>query len=124
MAAAGLAMIVALGGCYMGVPGYRDLHQVEGQTVRSPPPPRSAYEEYMRARIALEREPPQLDLAAEHIDAALRIDPDDPHLWATRAEIEAAAGKRDAATKSANKALSIAPGYPPAEAVLAKLDAK
>lgn len=113
---------LVIGGCWQGQ-SHRTLHEVDGQVVSSNPPPPSAYEAYLRARVALEHEPPQLDLAQEHIEQAIRIDPRDPHLWSTRAEIEEKAGKVAAAETSARRALALSPGYPPATDVLARLGA-
>lgn len=111
----------ALAGCYAVGPGYRSLHEVDGELVTSPPPPPSAYEAYLRARLALEQEPPGIEDARYYIGFALQIDPKDPHLWATQAEIEARAGETERAVASARKALAIRPGYPPAERVLARV---
>ncbi|MEM7154202.1 MAG: hypothetical protein AAF799_15255 [Myxococcota bacterium] len=118
----GAAWVLGLGllGCGPG-PSTRSLHEVDGQVVASSPPPPVAYEEYLKARLALERDPPQLEEARRSIERALRYDPRDPHLWATHAEIEARAGERERAEASARKALAIRPGYPPAERVLAEL---
>lgn len=123
-----LLLCVALGGCY-GVmsgaglgPGYRSLHVVDGQVVSSPPPAPSAYEAYLRARLAFEHEPPQLDEARFYIGEAIDFDPRDPQLWATRAEIEERAGKRAEAAAAARRALAIRPGYPLAEQVLARVE--
>ena len=109
----------ALPGCYPMGQGYRSLHVVEGQVVSSPPPAPSAYEAYLRARLAFEHEPPKLDEARFYIDEAIGFDARDPHLWATRAEIEERAGKKAEAAASARRALAIRPGYPLAEEVLA-----
>lgn len=111
---------LGLGGCGPG-PSTRTLHEVDGKTVASSPPPPVAYEEYLKARLALQSDPPQLEAARHAIERALRYDPRDPHLWATRAEIEALAGQTERAEESARKALSLRPGYPPAERVLAGL---
>lgn len=102
-------------------PSYRALHEVDGEVVHSHPPPPAAYESYLRARIALDRDPPQLDEARVYIARALRADPRDPHLWATRAEIEEQSGQTESALASAQHALALRPGYPPAEQVLARL---
>jgi Flp pilus assembly protein TadD len=115
-------LLGGLGACYPMGPGYRSLHQVDGQLVHSPPPPPSAYAAYLRARLAFEQEPPQLSEAQHHIEHALRLDPRDPHLWSTRAEIEERAGHADQALTSARRALAIRPGYPPAARVLARLE--
>lgn len=120
---AAAVLLLALGGCYGGLgPGYRSLHVVDGQVVSSPPPTPSAYEAYLRARLAFEHEPPRLDDARFYIEEALRFDPRDPHLWATRAEIEERAGEQAEAAASARRALALRPGYPPAEQVLARVE--
>jgi hypothetical protein len=115
-------LLVVLGGCYPVGTGYRSLHVVDGEVVQSPPPPPSAYEAYLRARVALEQEPPQLSEARYFIARALQMDPRDPHLWATQAEIEERAGQVEQAAVSARRALAIRPGYPPAQQVLARLE--
>ncbi len=117
-----VVLLVGLGGCYAVGPGYRSLHVVDGEVVHSPPPPPSAYEAYLRARLALEHDPPRLDDARWYIEHALRIDPRDPHLWFTLAEIEERGGQVEEARASARHALAIRPGYPPAEQVLARLE--
>ncbi len=114
-------MVLLLPGCGLTGAGYRSLHEVDGQVVQSPPPPPSAYDAYLRARLAMEQEPPQLDAARYHIGRALAVDPRDPHLWSTRAEIEERAGQREAAVEAARRALVLRPGYPLAEEVLARL---
>jgi len=103
-------------------PEYRSLHEVDGQLVRSPAPPPSAYEAYLRARLALEREPPQVDEARYYLGFALQLDPRDPHLWATQAELEEQAGQVERASAAARRALAIRPGYPPAQEVLSRLE--
>jgi tetratricopeptide (TPR) repeat protein len=119
-----LLAITVLGGCYgsMMGPGYRSLHVVEGEVVSSPPPSPSAYEAYLRARLAFEHEPPMLEDARFYIDEAIRFDPRDPQLWATRAEIEERAGQKAEAAAAARRALAIRPGYPLAEQVLARVE--
>lgn len=118
----GLALGV-LGACTpMLMPGYRSLHEVDGEVVHSYPPPPSAYEAYLRARLAMEREPPQLEVAQHYIRRAIKADSRDPHLWATRAEIEEGLGKIDQAKASAQRALALRPGYPPAQRVLSRLE--
>ena len=106
----------------MGRPEYRSLHVVDGEVVSSPPPSPSAYEAYLRARLAFEQDPPNLDEARFYIGEAIDFDPRDPHLWATRAEIEERAGKDAEAAASARRALAIRPGYPLAEQVLARVE--
>lgn len=116
-------VLASLGlGCAAVAPSERSLHEVDGQVVSSSPPPPAAYEAYLRARLALESEPPRLDVAQRSIERAIRYDPRDPHLWTTRAEIEERAGQRDRAAASARRALAIRPGYPPAQEVLARVE--
>ncbi len=114
---------VVLVGCSPMGPSARSLHVVDGHEVSSPPPPPAAYEAYLRARLAFEHDPPQLEQARAAILVAIRFDPRDPHLWATRAEIEERAGEPDQAAASARRALAIRPGYPLAEQVLARVEA-
>ncbi|MEX1369260.1 MAG: hypothetical protein AB1Z98_39390 [Nannocystaceae bacterium] len=102
-------------------PNERTLHEVDGQVVSSPPPSPAAYEAYLRARLALDRDPPQLEDAQRYIERAIRFDPREPHLWTTRAEIEERAGEPGKAAVSARRALAISPGYGPAEQVLARV---
>lgn len=115
-------VFVALGGCYAVGPGYRSLHVVDGQVVTSPPPSPSAYEAYLRARLAFEQEPPRFVEARFYIAEAIRFDARDPHLWATRAEIEERAGQKADAAAAARRALAIRPGYALAEQVLARVE--
>lgn len=113
----------ALGGCMpMMAPSYRSLHEVDGELVQSVPPSPAAYEAYLRARLALDRDPPQPELAQRYIRRALKADPRDPHLWATRAEIEEQLGQIERAKESARRALVLRPGYPPAQRVLTRLE--
>lgn len=115
-------MLGLMSACMPMGPGYRSMHEVDGAVVHSSPPPPVAYEWYLRARLALELEPPRLDDARDAIQRAIRIDPRDPHLWATRAEIEERSGQTDQARASARRALSIRPGYAPAQRVLTRLE--
>ncbi len=118
----GASWLVVIVACApIGTP-YRALHEVDGQLVESSPPAPSAYEAYLRSRMALEQQPPQLESAQYYIELAIRSDPRDPHLWSTRAEIEEKAGKLERAATSARRALTLRPGYPPAERVLARLE--
>lgn len=103
-------------------PSARSLHTVDGELVHSRPPAPRAYESYLNARLALDATPPDPDAALEHLRLAQRHDPRDPHLWATRAEAEAAKGDFERARTSAERALTLSPGYPPARRVLASID--
>jgi Tfp pilus assembly protein PilF len=114
-----LVTCAALSACTAhGVP-VRDLHRVEGREVHSRPPSPRAYESYLRARVALERG--DLATAQREIVAAVTMDPTDPHLWTTRAEVELATGRADAARRSVARALALRSGYPPAQRLLARL---
>jgi tetratricopeptide (TPR) repeat protein len=99
----------------------RTLHYVDGQLVSSRPISPVGYEAYLQARLALESDPPRLDEAAASIDEALRLDPDEPHLWTTRAEIADRAGDRDAALAAVRRALELAPDHEPARRLLTRL---
>lgn len=120
-------MLLGASGCAIAGPAAprdRTLHEVDGKVVSSPAPAPAAYEAYLRARLALEHEPPQLDVAQRSIERAIRFDPRDPHLWATRAEIEERAGEPEQAATSARRALAIRPGYSPAQEVLARVEGR
>ena len=93
------SVLVVLGLCACAVQGprARALHEVDGELVYSNPPSAAAYEAYLRARVALNAEPPQLDMARAEIELAIRYDGRAPHLWTTRAEIAALAGDEETA---------------------------
>ncbi len=114
-----LALALALAAC-VG-PNPRHLHYVDGELVESPAPGPRAYEAYLRARVELERAPPNLEAAREYIDVALYWDGGDPHLWTTRGEIEMLAEDPEAAERSFARALQLRPGYPEAERLLTEL---
>lgn len=116
-----LSAIVSLG-CGAGVHGSRGLHYVDGKLVRSPPASSRGYEAYLRARLALEADPPRLQDAMEHIEEALGYEPREPHLWTTKAEIHRQGGQIGEAMASCRRALELRPGYAPARALLAKLE--
>lgn len=124
------ALIVALSGCYAnGYAANRGLHYVTDtdgnqQLVRSSPPSPGAYEAYLRARLALEREPALLDEARGHVLEALRSQSDDPQLWTTLGEVEWRLGNFAAAEQAIGKALALRPGYPEAERLLASIHAQ
>lgn len=106
----------------------RGLHYVSDadgneQLVRSTPPSPAAYEAYLRARLALEREPAQLGDARGHLLDALRWLPDEPQLWTVMAEIEWKMGNFAAAEEALATALALRPGYPEAEQLLARMHA-
>lgn len=116
-----------LAGCmangYLANRGLHYVHDDAGdeQLVRTPAPAPAAYEAYLRARLALEREPPLLDEARGHILDALRWQPDEPQLWTVRAEIEWRAGDFAAAENAIAKALALRPGYAEARQLLARM---
>src|SRR5690554_6793534 len=84
-----LSAAACLSGCWQNAYlSNRGLHYVDGELVETPAPAPAAYESYLRARLALERTPPQLDDARGHILDALRWQPDEPQLWTVKAEIE------------------------------------
>jgi len=118
-----LLAVLAFTGCLRTEPSDHALHVVDGDMVHSAPPPSSAYASYLRARLALDAEPPQLDAAQVAIDEALRADPRDPHLWTMRAEIAARRGDGGAVTAALDRAFALRPGYPPAKRLQAKLGA-
>jgi tetratricopeptide (TPR) repeat protein len=121
-----VCVVLALAGCYAN--GYvvnRGLHYITDeqgneQLVRSEPPAPAAYEAYLRARIALDREPAQLDEARGHILDALRWQ-DDPQLWTTLGEVEWRRGDFVAAERALDRALALRPGYAEAERLLASI---
>ncbi len=100
----------------------RSLHYVDDTLVYSPPPSAAAYEAYLRARLALEADPPDLAQAREQIRIAIRYTPRDPHLWTTLAVIETEAGDYGEAKLAATRALELSPGYAPAQRVIATID--
>lgn len=114
-------MLCGLAACAPTGTSARSLHYVDEELVYSNPPPSLAYEAYLRARLALHAEPPQLGQARSEIEVALRYDRRAPHLWSTRAEIAAQQGEHDVAIASAEKALALRPGYAPAAAVLVQV---
>lgn len=119
-----VALSVALLGSVACAPSgtsARSLHYVDTELVYSNPPSALAYEAYLRARVALSVEPARLEQARSEIEVALHYDRRAPHLWSTRAEIAALQGDDDAAVTSAERALALRPGYPPAQAVLASV---
>jgi tetratricopeptide (TPR) repeat protein len=116
-------LALALASCaYTASPTDRSLHVVDGKLVSSRPIPAAAYEAYLRARLALDADPPRLDEAYREITVALRADPRDPHLWTTRAEIESRLGEESRALASLDQALDLRPDYPPAKQLRARLD--
>ena len=111
-----LLALLTSSACVNGYTQNRGLHYIETregdeQLVRTSPPPPRAYEAYLRARLALERDPPQLDAAREQVWIALRWQPNDPQLWTLLAEIEWRAGALDEAGAALEQALDLRPGY-------------
>ncbi len=115
-------LVIIGGGC-----GWRadwrsqSQHNVKGALVSSEPVPPSAYAAYMRARIALEQRPPDYASAKRALSLAIRLDTNDPHLWTSLAEVEAAGGDLEAARGSIAYALELAPNYGPARVLSAEL---
>jgi tetratricopeptide (TPR) repeat protein len=99
----------------------RRLHYIGDELVASEPVPPRAYEAYLRARLALERNPQDLATAREQIDEALRWDIKQPQLWTTRAEIAWLAGDFATADASIARALQLQPDYPAATQLQAKI---
>ena len=124
---AGLGLGSASGCTYYGAyRSTRGLHYIttdggEPQLVQTQAPAPAAYEAYLRARLALEREPPRLDEARGHILDALRWQPNEPQLWTVKAEIEWLAGDFAAAEQDLAIALELRPGYPEAQRLLAEV---
>lgn len=114
-------MVLGTTACAGAGPSTRGLHYVDGELVYSDPVPSSAYAAYLRARLAMQSDPPQTDVARVNLEHALRYSPDDPQLWTARAEVEAADGDDDAAVAAAEHALALQPDYAPARRLLVKL---
>jgi len=113
---------IALTGCWQSAyTKNRSLHYVDGVLVESEAPAPAAYAGYLRARVALDRNPPQLDEARGHILDALRWQPDEPQLWTVKAEIEWKAGDFAAAERDLARAFELRPGYPEAQRLLASI---
>jgi Tfp pilus assembly protein PilF len=101
-------------------PHQRDLESlalVDGKVVRATRPSSTAYAHYVEAKLAMEREPADLERAKTEIEDAISYDPVDPGLWCLSAEIAIRRGD-DAARQEAMSALALlAPGWtcPPAD---------
>ena len=108
--------------CAPAGPSTRTLHYLDKDLVSTPSVDQRAYAGYLQARLALETDPPDLARALEQIELAIWHDRDDPHLWATRGEIELRMGDVDAARRSSHRALALGPSYPPARALAARLE--
>jgi Flp pilus assembly protein TadD len=123
--ALGMALVLVAGtGCAGRDVDSRTLHYVAGELVTSHPVSPHAYEAYLRARLALDAEPPDLGRAAAMIRAALELDPQEPQLWTTLAEVQERAGDRAGAVRSLDRALALRPGYGPAERMIARLEGR
>lgn len=124
---AAIATLALTSGCWTSAyTVHRGLHYVHDedgaeQLVRTPPPSPAAYEAYLRARLALERDPPELDEARGHILDALRWQPDEPQLWTVKAQIEWQAGDFAAAEAALARALALRPGYAEAQRLAAQM---
>lgn len=108
-------------GCASTAPSSRTLHELNGEVVYSRPPSPGAYEAYLRARLALDADPPRPEEALSYLERLQRIAPHDAHLWATKAEAYALLGEHDAAREAAQRSLAISPEDPKARRVLASL---
>ena len=119
-----LALLAGVGatGCAASGPSARSLHYVDDVLVYSPPAHHQAYTAYLRARLAMDGAPADLAAAEGHLQHALRVAPQDAHLWTTLAELELRRGDRDAALTASRKALAIRPGYAPARQLLVRLE--
>lgn len=117
----GLGCILVGAGCSAVTPSSRSLHEVDGELVHSRPPSPAAYEAYLRARLALDANPPRPEDALVDLERLNRFAPKDPHLWATRAQAHAMLGEYDDARTAANKALALDPESAKAQRVLTDL---
>ncbi|MCB9569896.1 MAG: hypothetical protein H6710_22200 [Myxococcales bacterium] len=118
----GLALGILATACASHGPSPRSLHYIDGDLVYSQPVHYRAYAAYLRARMAMEAQPADLDTAAGEVELALKIEPRDPHLWTTLAEVELRRGDREAALIASRTALQIRPEYAPAQQLLARLE--
>lgn len=114
------AVLLALAGCASPTDS-RTLHVVDGELVQSDAPPPAAYEMYLRARLALDADPPDPKAALGFIDRAILFDPESPQLWVTRAEVREQLGDTQDARASLARALELDPGYEPAREMLGRL---
>lgn len=115
------ALVLLLAACNHAGPSPRTLHYIGDDLVASPVVDHRAYAAYVQAQLALVSEPPDLARALAQISLAIGYDRDDAHLWTVRGEIELRRGDVDAARRSSAQALSLRPGYPPAERLAASL---
>lgn len=122
-----VALLLGVGGtvglgCAASGPSARSLHYMGDTLVYSAPVHHQAYAAYLRARVALEAEPADLTTAERELQRALHVEPRDPHLWTSLAEVELRRGDHDAALAAGRVALSLRPDYPPALQLVAKLE--
>ncbi len=118
---AGVGLVALAVGC-ASEPSSRSLHYIDGELVTSTPVHHASYAAYLRARLALESQPADLVTAGEEIETAIKIEPREPHLWTTLAEVELQRGDRDAALEASRIALQLRPDYGPAKQLMAKLE--
>jgi predicted Zn-dependent protease len=119
-----VALLTCVSGCWYGYPRHTQLHYVDGELVETPAPAPAAYEAYLRARIALDRTPPQVDEARTQILEALGWQPNEPKLWTVKAEVEWAAGNFGEAEADLGRALELRPDYPEAKQMLVQVKAR
>jgi len=117
----GIGLVALALGCASS-PTSRSLHYIDGELVTSTPVHHASYAAYLRARLALESQPADLITAGEEIETAIKIEPREPHLWTTLAEVELKRGDREAALEASRIALQLRPDYGPAKQLLAKLE--
>jgi len=91
--------------------------------VRSDPVSPQAYAAYLRAKLALEAQPPRYTLAKTELETALRYEPKDVYLWTQLAQVELWRGELRQAASALERARSIAPAYPAAKQLEVRLEA-
>ena len=101
-------------------PHQRDLESlalVDGKVVRATRPSSTAYAHYVEAKLAMEREPADLERAKTEIEDAISYDPADPGLWCVAAEIATRRGDDAAREAALVEVAALAPGWtcPPAD---------
>jgi Tfp pilus assembly protein PilF len=95
-------------------PHQRDLESlavVDGEVVRASRPSSTAYALYLEAKLAMERQPPDLEQAAAAIDDAISYDPKDPGLWCVLAEIAGRRGDEARRREAQLEIEALAPGW-------------
>lgn len=103
-------------------PHPRTQHIVDGEVVSSPPPSPNEYAAYARVRLAIETPGADLEPARHDLQVLLVREPNDPHLWVTKAELEHKAGDAAAARAALDRALALQPDYAPALAFRDQID--